>query len=168
MSQVTLRAPCAADAEVHASYPVELEIVRMFGGDPDNPPPRSLDWSKGWCKWLSEHDFGRVIMLDDRPIGEVRLHSFQDGSAKVAIGLFSLKYAGQGVGRRALALALKAGFEDYALETITLKVLAINERAIRCYRACGFRKIGEDMADVMGRQELEWTMSLSRADWIGK
>lgn len=37
-----------------------------------------------------------------------------------------------------MRLALAYGFDGLGLHRIDLRVLAFNERAIRCYRKCGF------------------------------
>ena len=37
---------------------------------------------------------------------------------------------------------LDYAFGDLGLEEVTLAVLAFNERARRCYQACGFREVG--------------------------
>ena len=50
--------------------------------------------------------------------------------------------AGRGYGREAVRLLLSFGFRQMNLNRVFLRVYAENERAIRCYAACGFREEG--------------------------
>jgi len=161
---VTLREPRAGDADIHFAHPPEAEIVRMYGGDPDNPPRADLARSQGWVTWLKDHRFGRVILSDGKPVGEVRLHRFQDedASASLAIGLFATRYCDQGIGRQAIGLALATAFDRFHLARVDLRVLAINKRAIRCYESCGFTHVATESVDILGQAQDEWLMSLGR------
>lgn len=158
---VTLRAPVAADAAMHMQFKPEPEIVRMYGGDPAVLPVASLERSAAWLSMLQGQPFGRVIEWDGEAVGKVRLHSlnYEDGSAKLAIGLFSGRFLGRRTGRRAISLALKHGFGAMQLQRITVRVLAINIRAIRCYTACGFQR------DRIERRTLE-VAGIWHDDWI--
>lgn len=55
---------------------------------------------------------------------------------------------GQGFGREAVGLLLEYGFRYQNLRRVWLKVRANNERAVRCYRACGFAEEGRLRAHV--------------------
>lgn len=136
----------------------------MYGGDPDNLPKPSLARSKGWVAWLNDHRFGRVILADGRPVGEVRLHQFNetDNSARLAIGLLSTRYVDRGIGRRAIQQALTIAFNDLELARVELRVLAFNTRAIRCYQACGFRHLHTETVEIADTAEDEWTMSCEK------
>lgn len=146
MDTITLRKPGDLDAAVHASFPPEPEIVRMYGGDPTRLPKSNLDQSMEWLNWLRSHPFARMIDLNGRAVGHVRLHSLvpEDRRARLAIGLFSGRFIGQGIGRRAIALTLDHAFGEMDLHRIDLRVLAFNTRAIRCYAACGFIQEGRE------------------------
>ncbi len=161
---VTLRAPREGDAAIHFAHPPEAEIVRMYGGDPSNPREATLAWSQNWLAWLQDHRFGRIIMADGHPVGAVRLHSFDDEerAASLALGLFSTRYFNQGTGRQAIQQTLRAAFEDFGLARVDLRVLAFNTRAIRCYKACGFRHVATESVDILGKSEDEWVMSCDR------
>ena len=143
-AKVTLREPIEADAEVHFRAPISPEIHLMYGGDPGHLPERSWEWSNNWLVWLKSQPFGRIILSDGRPVGEVRLHSLDEDArtAKLAIGMFLERDLGLGIGRRAVTLALEHGFLSMGLNAVELRVLSFNHRAIRCYQACGFRQIG--------------------------
>ncbi|MEM7487568.1 MAG: GNAT family protein [Pseudomonadota bacterium] len=168
MSAVTLRAPEASDAAAHAARAPSPEIVRMYGGDPTTAAPPSLAASTRWVSWLADHPFARIIELDGVPVGHVRLHMLveADRRARLAIGLFEEVYLGRGIGRRAIGLTLDHAFGAMGLHRVDLRVLAFNERAIRCYLACGFRHEGtEREAALVGEAwHDEWIMGILARD----
>ena len=48
----------------------------------------------------------------------------------------------QGLGEEAIGLFLKVCFEELNLHRVGLRVLRSNERGMRCYEKCGFKKEG--------------------------
>ena len=56
--------------------------------------------------------------------------------------------AGRGYGREAVRLLLDYGFRQMNLNRVYLRVYAENERAVRCYQACGFREEGRQREQV--------------------
>ena len=161
---VILREPCERDAEVHAGHPPSPEIVRMYGGDVRNLPQPSLERSREWLSWLENHPFARIIEADATAVGHVRLHSLEqaDRKARLAIGLFSEARLGQGIGRRAVKMTLDHAFTAMGLHRVDLRVLSFNERAIRCYRACGFVHEGteREAALIGGERHDDWIMGI--------
>ncbi len=141
--QVRLRAPRPSDIEVHLGVPYSREIHMMYGGDPEIPTTPSRARSERWYAWLCDHPFARVIEVEGRVVGEIRLHSHDDETraARLAVGLFAETDLGRGYGRCAIQQTLCHGFDEMGLNLIDLRVLAFNTRAIRCYTACGFETI---------------------------
>jgi RimJ/RimL family protein N-acetyltransferase len=66
-----------------------------------------------------------------------------------------------------MQLALTYGFDDLRLHRIDLRVLAFNERAIRCYRKCGFVVEGRlrDAALVDGERHDDLIMGLLASEF---
>lgn len=62
--------------------------------------------------------------------------------AEYTVGLFVAALRGRGLGREVTRLVLAWAFEVVGLHRVELQVLAGNDRAIRCYLACGFRQEG--------------------------
>jgi [ribosomal protein S5]-alanine N-acetyltransferase len=58
------------------------------------------------------------------------------------IGLFVPGLRGRGLGREITQVVLDWAFGGLGLHRVELEVLANNNRAIRCYLACGFRQEG--------------------------
>jgi len=95
--------------------------------------------------WLSD-DFGWVLDLDGRFVGYVGLHHLEphDMRAALRIGLADETLLGRGLGAEAIRLVAQFAFEALGLHRMSLRVLATNERAIRCYEKCGFRHEGRE------------------------
>lgn len=149
---------------MHLAHPPEPTIVRMYGGDPAQLPKPGLKRSRDWVAWLQDHRFSRIILADGHPVGAVRLHKFNEANtcARLAIGLFSTRYLGRGIGRQAILQTLAIAFDDFKLARVELRVLAFNTRAIRCYQACGFKHIGTEGVEILGKPEDEWIMCYKR------
>ncbi len=161
---VRLRAPRASDAQERAALGVSAEIVRGYGAIADSRPRLPLRDAARWLKGLQRHPQAWVIEADGDLAGEVRLDNLnpQDRRARLAIGLFSERHLGRGIGRRAVMLVLDQAFGPLALHRVDLRVLAGNDRAIRCYQACGFVREGieRDSARVGDAWEDDWIMSI--------
>lgn len=58
--------------------------------------------------------------------------------AELAVSLYDAAKLGLGYGREATRLVLAHAFDTLQLHRVGLRVVSYNERAIRCYLACGF------------------------------
>lgn len=163
-SEVTLREAVASDADVHFRFPATAEIVRMYGGDPGPLAEPDMERSKKWVEWFAAHPFARIIEVNSEPVGHVRLHALNetDRKAKLAIGLFTDDSLGKGIGRQAIRLMLDHAFGPMNLHRVELRVLSFNQRAIRCYRACGFSHEGteRESAFIAGEWHDDWIMGI--------
>lgn len=105
---------------------------------------------------------------DGTLIGDVVLAeiNWRSRTAEVRICIGRKEYWGAGYGSDALRLVLRLAYEAMAMTSVYLRVFVKNERAIRCYDRCGFRRMGilapsrrrEDSSKVL-------LMSLSRERW---
>jgi RimJ/RimL family protein N-acetyltransferase len=122
------------------------EIVRSFGGDPDGLPPYREDDARQWVERNLAHPLAWAVEADGRLLGEARLDGLDphDRRARLATGLYDVAQLGRGLGREAIGLVLSHAFGALALHRVDLRVIAFNERAIRCYRACGFVEEGRE------------------------
>jgi len=96
------------------------------------------------------HPLCWAVEAEGRLLGEARLDSLDlhDRRARLATGLYDVALLGKGLGRELIKLILSYGFEEMTLHRIDLRVLAFNERAIRCYLACGFVEEGRERESV--------------------
>lgn len=76
-------------------------------------------------------------------IGSARLR-VDAGShrATFSLGIFAPQRRGVGLGQEVTRLVVRWGFPELGLHRLELEVLSTNERAVRCYRACGFVREG--------------------------
>jgi [ribosomal protein S5]-alanine N-acetyltransferase len=120
------------------------DIRRMYGyvGDTPNEMPR--EDAERWLQQLEAHSCAWVIETDEGVVGGASLNDINetDRRARLAIGLFSERHLGRGIGREAVRLVLQHAFGPLGLHRVDLRVLSYNIRAIRCYEACGFVREG--------------------------
>ncbi len=100
-------------------------------------------------KYLEENSSNRasfcmVSLEDDTMFGSVSLEDFDliERSALFGIFIGDENYRNNGYGTEATRLILDFGFNYLNLHSIRLSVFANNERAIACYKKCGFKEVG--------------------------
>jgi len=155
--RAVLRPPSPDDVAGWKALGVDPEIERLFGHAAEACSERSDEDAR----WLTSPVFRPdeiewIVAADDAVIGSARLHSWHrdDRHARYAIGILSSAHFGRGLGTEATRLVLRYGFEVLGLHRVAVRVLAFNERAIRCYRSCGFREEGRERESCL--LEGEW------------
>jgi RimJ/RimL family protein N-acetyltransferase len=65
-------------------------------------------------------------------------------------------------------LAIRHAFEQLGLHRLSIRVLASNTRAVRCYEKCGFKVEGREResARVSESWEDDLIMGLLRQEWL--
>ncbi|SDZ45348.1 Protein N-acetyltransferase, RimJ/RimL family [Jannaschia faecimaris] len=166
--RVHLRAPTDRDAAARMELGYDPTILRAYGVQMAEKaaytPERAQSWLKEQreaCAWM--------ITVAGELIGTVRLHSHvvADRRAQIAIGLLDSERLGQGLGTEALRLVIDHGFDGLGLHRLSLRVLADNNRAIRCYTKLGFVEEGRERqsARVPGGWQDDLIMGLLADDW---
>ena len=91
-----------------------------------------------------EQLFFIVRKEDDKLIGTIGLHSIHNTNRRATLGIFIGDKSGRnkGYGTEAIRLILEYGFKYLNLNNIDLAVMGFNERAIACYKKCGFKEYG--------------------------
>jgi RimJ/RimL family protein N-acetyltransferase len=149
----------------------DLAVELAGGGDP--PMPQSIE------RLLAEFDGdtmkgGRngaafIIEADGICIGQCALFHFDYTSYTAALGITigEREYWDQGYGREAVTLLLVYGFRLRNLRRVWLTVNGRNERAQRCYRACGFVEEGRQRQHVWsdGAYDDLVVMGVLREEW---
>lgn len=143
--KVLLRAVTREDMAVQWKAENDPEIYFWDGG---TPRPLSME------QLLSFHDQSQsqsspnsvsfAIEADGQYIGHCGLHNFDHvaRTCELGIEISNRDYWGQGYGRDAVRVLLKYAFEHHNVQRIWLNTHSENERAIRCYLACGFVEEG--------------------------
>jgi RimJ/RimL family protein N-acetyltransferase len=148
--------------------PLTREDLRMMSSWPrfQDPLYRLFDWPKRsetsddlWFHQLMR-DKARVYYAVDNEshelIGRISLREI-DGqrSARLGIG-FGPDYVDQGYGTEALQVFLEYFFSDLGFERMVLDVAAANQRALRCYKRCGFRSVASHYQYAGSDEELKF------------
>ena len=92
----------------------------------------------------AEVAFAIVTEKEDKLIGCVALHDIDNIRRIATMGIFigDREYRGQGYGTEAVKLILDFGFNYLNLNNIKLDLKEFNERALACYKKCGFKEYG--------------------------
>jgi RimJ/RimL family protein N-acetyltransferase len=168
--KVTLRAMEGEDQAILWTYDNDLGIALLWG----QPAPISMAATKArFDKSLEETEphYWFAIETDSKVIGVCDLMDFDQTARTCTLGIAIGERAfwGRGYGRDAVSTLVDYGFRHLNLHRIWLGVLASNERAIRSYRACGFREEVRRRRHIWvdGDLQDEVMMGLLRVEWPG-
>lgn len=168
--KVLLRAPTRADLARKAEFANDADYMVLLSDEAWEP--ESLEQiEEHYDEQLREGGAGVwfAIEADGTYIGHCGLHRFDTltHTAMIGIGIGDRAYWGRGYGREALGLLLEYAFNLRNLQRVWLTVNATNERAIRCYRACGFVEEGRLRRHVWIRGAYDDLvgMGLLREEW---
>lgn len=110
-----------------------------------------------------------AIEADGKYIGHCALRDLQNrhGNLELGIMIGDRDYWGRGYGRDVVRVLLAYGFRGLGARRIALTTQAKNERAIRCYLACGFVEEGRPRQVVWidGAYTDLVEMSILRHEW---
>ena len=133
------------DAEHWARWFNDLKVTLPLGDEAWTPTGVEAERA-GIADALGRHQhvFSIVDLASDELIGRCLLFQVDhvNRSAMLGIAIGEQGYWGQGYGQEATRLLLDYAFSLLNLNNVMLGVFAYNERALRCYRAVGFREIG--------------------------
>jgi RimJ/RimL family protein N-acetyltransferase len=136
--------------------------------------PESLtQWEKSFDKRIEGNDNDYppfIIEADGKIIGSMGLHPHVNRLARcgeLGIAIHDPEYLGKGYGRDAIETFLDWTFRILNFRRIKLDALADNERALRCYEACGFQREGLLREDeyTNGQYHDIVIMGLLRSEW---
>jgi [ribosomal protein S5]-alanine N-acetyltransferase len=137
---VLLREPEPSDVDARQSLGTHADIQRGFGASHPRTGPMTRAAAEAWVTGLGgEGSIEWVVEAEGSFLGNARLHSFEGREARYAVGFYDHARLGRGYGTGVTTLVLGYAFGELGLLRVTLAVLEDNERAIRCYRRCGFR-----------------------------
>jgi perosamine synthetase len=155
---LSLRPGNAQDAEIIFAWRNMPEIVALGSSQ------RSVDWDEHQ-RWLQQtlHDGHRlllIVMLDGKPIGQVRFDCEGSDSAVVSIYLLS-GFTGRGLGVEALKQGCWEAFGKMNVRQILAHVRKDNERSLSAFLKAGFT------VDTRVATELvHFTLNLRRPDHV--
>lgn len=166
--KVLLRAMKQEDVQQQWEFANDVEYEVLGGGDPWEP--QSLAQVQALYEariHAGETHF--AIEADGKYIGSCGLFHFDQTArtCELGIGIGDHDYWGRGYGRDALRVLLDYAFRLRNLHKVWLQVHAINERAVRAYRACGFVEEGRLRQHAWGNGQYADVvqMGILRGDW---
>ena len=86
-----------------------------------------------------------IVTLDsNKMVGIVSLENINGINRTATLGIFigEAEYRDNGYGTEAIRLLLDYGFNYLNLNNIKLNLMSFNERALACYKKCGFKEYG--------------------------
>lgn len=94
--------------------------------------------------------FNIIELNGNKLIGTLGLEhiNWLERSAELGIFIGDKEFRGNGYGTEAIKLLLEYGFKYLNLHSIRLSLLAINERAHKCYLKCGFKDTGCNREEI--------------------
>jgi aminoglycoside 6'-N-acetyltransferase len=135
-SRLLLRPMRDEDVARLSAIAAEPEVARWWGDVPE---------SELRAKAAGEDDVEAfAIELDGDVVGLIQVYEHPDPQYRHAgIDLFlSSEVTGRGLGREAVGALAAHLLDDRGHHRLTIDPAAENERAIRCYEAVGFRRVG--------------------------
>lgn len=91
-----------------------------------------------------EAAFAIVTLDEDKLIGTIALENFDHINRTATLGIFigDKDYRSKAYGTEAIRLLLEFGFKYKNLHSISLDLMSFNDRALKCYKKCGFKEYG--------------------------
>lgn len=146
--------------------------IELYGLDSSYPRVSAMENAHVFYEKRTTADDNRApfaIEAEGKYIGYCSLRNLQDryGNLELGIMIGDRDYWGRGYGRDAIKLLLGYGFHYLGARRIALTTHARNERAIRCYLACGFVEEGRprQVLWIEGHYVDLVNMSILREEW---
>lgn len=109
----------------------------------------TLTTLEGEKKYLEENNtpeatFVIVTIEDNKMLGSISLERINHINRSATLGIFigDKDFRSKGYGKEAIKLTLEYGFKYLNLKNIKLDLMEFNERALKCYKKCGFKEYG--------------------------
>jgi diamine N-acetyltransferase len=148
-SAVTLRPLSEDDLATLAAWRNDSRVhPHFFSGDRIDPA-RQKAWLDSVRRDGSRRFF--AVEADGRFTGTVSLDRIEPRNRSGELGnvLIDPDRQGEGLGRGAVEQLLDRAFSVEGLDRVELRVFTDNERAIRFYESCGFRREGVERGAVL-------------------
>lgn len=135
-----------ADAEVVHRWSNDMELIFNWGNQPFPTDWKAIEEQlESRYKQKNSLILGIQLSTDGKLIGMGGLSyiewPWQRAELTMCIG--EKEYQGKGCGQEATRLILQHAFTKLNLHSVMLRVISYNERAIKCYEACGFKHAGK-------------------------
>lgn len=116
----------------------------MTGAQFSKTYKEEVKWFRDIKRKKDERLFTILDASTNRPIGTVGIHRILHFNRKADIGIMigEKAYWNKGFGTDAMKTALRYCWENLKLNKVSLTVDVENRGGMKCYRRCGFKKVG--------------------------
>lgn len=129
------------------------------------------EWLENCAKNTDNREFDIVELNSNKLVGTISLEQFSWVNRSSVLGIFigDKDFRDNGCGTEAINLLLEYGFKYLNLHSIRLDLIAINERAHKCYLKCGFKDTGRsrDAVFLNGKYYDELHMDILESEFDG-
>ena len=129
------------------------------------------EWLENCAKNTDNREFDIVELNSNKLVGTISLGQFSWVNRSSVLGIFigDKDFRDNGYGTEAINLLLEYGFKYLNLHSIRLYLIAINERAHKCYLKCGFKDTGRsrDAIFLNGKYYDELHMDILESEFDG-
>ena len=169
---VRLRAYKKEDIEVVLKYINDEEVKRNL--IPGIPFPYTLEDEEKWYEsntaLKDTYNFAIETLEDKKYLGGCGINEVDWKNSKAVIGIFigNKEYWNKGYGTDVMNTLIRFIFEQMNINKIKLNVYSFNERAIKCYEKCGFKREGVLRQEIFrdGKYHDEIVMGLLKDEWF--
>lgn len=108
------------------------------------------EYLESLAKSTEKRNFNIIELNENKLIGTLGLEHINWIERSAVLGIFigEKDFRSNGYGTEAIRLLLEYGFQYLNLHSIRLDLLAINERAHKCYLKCGFKDAGRSREEI--------------------
>lgn len=132
------------DVEVFTEWLNDFETTDYIGR---SSQILTLDAEKEYIENQVHNESSFVIVKkeNDQVIGAIDLEDIDHVNRIATLGIFigDKENRNKGYGTEAIEMLLEYGFHYLNLNNIMLWVMSFNDRAVACYKKCGFQEIGK-------------------------
>ena len=171
--KIDLVAPSERFIESYHRWVNDCDVVDMMGfPDFHFPMEKERKWVESQQDMARDERSFTILTKGGKAIGNLGLMNIDRVSRSAIFGIMigEKDYWDRGFGTDAINTVLKVAFEEMGLRRISLIAIDTNERAIACYRKCGFVTEGRDREAKFHRGEYRdfVRMGLLRSEWESK
>lgn len=135
--------------------------------------PYSILQERQWLeRSMAAGDYGKhftIVTKKGKPIGNLALMeiNYIDRNATLGIMIGEKDFWNKGFGTDAITTLLGYAFESVGLNKVELRLNSGNNRALICYKKCGFKLEGRKKQQTFykGKYEDELIMGVLKKDW---
>lgn len=171
-TKTLLRAYKKEDIDLTCQYINDSEIKKLLM--PGIPYPITLEEEYKWYDKQTAfgdlYNFAIETIDDKKYIGGCGINNVDWKNSIVTVGIFigNKDYWNKGYGTDAMKILIKFAFEQMNINKVKLNVYSFNERAIKSYEKCGFKKEGALRQEIFrdGKYHDEYIMSILKEEYF--